>query len=136
MLQCTGCVSASARPHQLCWGDWECAEHWLLVWSEHCPQGWEPQAIGLLIGSILSLPTRASLAAGCGMETAVAGRCEGSTILLLTAQAPVAELRLPPNTPNSDMWRGLPPGHGESEGDGGRGRREGEGGEGRGTCWL
>ena len=66
----------------------------------------------------------------------MAGLCEGSTILLLTAQAPVAELRLPLNTPNSDMWQGLPSGHGEREGDGGRGRREGEGGEGRGTCWL
>ena len=66
----------------------------------------------------------------------MAGLCEASTILLLTAQAPEAELRLPPNRLNSDMWRGLPPGHGEREGDGGRGRREGGGGEGRGACWL
>ena len=66
----------------------------------------------------------------------MAGLCEGNTILLLTAQAPVAELILPPNRLNSDMWGGLLPGHGESEGDGGRGKREGEGGEERGTCWL
>ena len=27
MIQCTGYVSANTKPHQLCWGDWECGYH-------------------------------------------------------------------------------------------------------------
>ena len=27
VTRCAGCISANTRPHQLCWGDWECGYH-------------------------------------------------------------------------------------------------------------